>query len=205
MVGWEKFNKIAYKMINLAYINLLWILFTIVGLGVFGVFPATSALFTVVRKLIKDEDNIKIFSLFWVSYRTTFIQSNGFGLAFLLMAYFIYFDLYFLQSNSGSLQFLFPIIIFIMISTIITLLFLFPVFTHFNLKFFQYFKQSFLIAITSPFEVLAIGSLVGIIYFIATMLPGIIPLFTVSVFAYVTTLISFRAFTRIEKRQHLEM
>lgn len=204
MVGWEKFNRIAYKMMHLAYINLLWILFTVVGLGVFGVFPATSAMFVVVRKLIKNEDNIKIFSVFWASFRTNFLQANGFGLTFSFIAYFIYFDLYFLQLNSDKLQFLFPVIIFIMISGIVTLLFFFPVYTHFNLKFFQYFKQSFLIAITSPFEVLAIGASLGLIYFIATILPGIIPLFTGSIFAYVATLISFRAFTRIEKRQNIK-
>jgi uncharacterized membrane protein YesL len=202
LIGWEKFNKTANKMLELAYINVLWILFSGIGLLIFGIFPATIAMFSVVRKLIKNEEGIKILPTYWTSFRSNFFHANGFGLIFLLIAYFFYFDFYFLQLNSGKLQFLYPILIFILISGIVTLLFFFPVYAHFKLKFFQYFRQSFLIGITSPVEVIAIGVLAGIIYFIATILPGIIPLFTGSVFAYGATLISVRAFTRIERRQN---
>ena len=201
MVGWEKFNRISYRMIELAYINLLWIFFTLVGLIAFGIFPATAAMFAVVRKLIRGEEKFKILPMFWTLFRTDFLKTNGFGLIFLVISYCFYFNFYFLQLNSGELQFLFPVLIFILISSIITLLFFFPVYVHFNLKFFQYLKQSFLIAITSPIEVFTIGALAGSIYFVATLYPGIIPLFTGSVFAYVATLISFRSFARIEKKK----
>lgn len=201
MAGWEKFNRIAYKMIELAYINMLWILFSGIGLFIFGIFPSTVAMFSIAHKLIKNEENIKIFPTYWTSFRSNFLQANGFGLIFLLIAYFFYFDFYFLQLNSGKLEFLYPVLIFILISGIITLLFFFPVYSHFELKFFQYFKQSFFIAITSPIEVIAIAAVAAIIFFITTILPGIIPLFTGSVFAYAATYISFRAFARIQRRQ----
>ncbi|WP_438298234.1 YesL family protein [Sporosarcina sp. FA15] len=200
MVGWEKFNRISYRMIELAYINLLWIFFTLVGLIAFGIFPATAAMFAVVRKLIRSEEKFKILPMFWTLFRTDFLKTNGFGLIFLVISYCFYFNFYFLQLNSGELQFLFPVLIFILISSIITLLFFFPVYVHFNLKFFQYIKQSFLIAITSPIEVITIGALAGGIYFVSTLFPGIIPLFTGSVFAYIATLISFKSFARIEKK-----
>jgi len=187
-------------MIELAYINLLWIFFTLVGLIAFGIFPATAAMFAVVRKLIRDEEKFKILPTFWTLFRTDFLKTNGFGLIFLVIGYCFYYNFYFLQLNSGELQFLFPVLIFILISSIITLLFFFPVYVHFNLKFFQYLKQSFLIAITSPIEVITIGTLAGAIYFVATLFPGIIPLFPGSVFAYIATLISFKSFARIEKK-----
>ena len=200
MVGWERFNRISYRMIELAYINLLWIFFTLVGLIAFGIFPATAAMFAVVRKLIRSEEKFKILPMFWTLFRTDFLKTNGFGLIFLVISYCFYFNFYFLHLNSGELQFLFPVLIFILISSIITLLFFFPVYVHFNLKFFQYIKQSFLIAITSPIEVITIGALAGGIYFVSTLFPGIIPLFTGSVFAYIATLISFKSFARIEKK-----
>ncbi|QNK90090.1 DUF624 domain-containing protein [Sporosarcina sp. resist] len=200
MVGWEKFNRISYRMIELAYINLLWIFFTLVGLIAFGIFPATAAMFAVVRKLIRGEEKFKILPMFLTLFRTDFLKTNGFGLIFLVISYCFYINFYFLQLNSGELQFLFPVLIFILISSIITLLFFFPVYVHFNLKFFQYIKQSFLIAITSPIEVITIGALAGGIYFVSTLFPGIIPLFTGSVFAYIATLISFKSFARIEKK-----
>lgn len=180
---------------------MLWILFTIVGLVAFGFFPATAAMFGVVRRLIKDEESFKIFPTFWALFRTDFLKANGFGLVFLLIAYLFFFNLYFLEANSGKLQFLFPILIFIFISGIVTFLLFFPVYAHYNLKFFQTIKQSFLIAVTSPIEVIAIGVSAGVIYFIATLFPGIIPLFPGSLFAYVTTFICMRAFARIEQRR----
>ncbi|MBE1554529.1 putative membrane protein YesL [Filibacter limicola] len=204
MVGWDKFNRIAYRMIELAYINVLWILFTLVGLIAFGIFPATAAMFAIIRKLINDEKDFKIFPAFWTLFRTDFLKVNGLGLIFLLIGYFLYFDFYFLQLNNGELQFLFPLLSFILISSVVTLLVFFPVYANFNLKFFQYIKQSFLIAITSPIEVIAIGASAVVIYFIATISPGITPFFTGSIFAYLATLISFRAFARIERRKKIQ-
>ncbi|MHC8517238.1 YesL family protein [Sporosarcina sp. ITBMC105] len=205
MIGWDNFNRVAYRMIELAYINILWIVFTLIGLVAFGIFPATSSMFVVVRKLIKEEESFKIFPAFWNAFRADFLKVNGFGLLFLTISYFFFFDFYFLQQNSGKLQFLYPILIFILISGTVTFLFFFPVYAHFNLKFFQYIKQSFLIAITSPIEVILIGATAVGIYFITTFIPGIIPLFPGSVFAYVATLISFRAFARIETRKNVQI
>ncbi|MBO1911160.1 DUF624 domain-containing protein, partial [Microvirga sp. 3-52] len=64
-MNWESFNNIAHRMIELIYINILWILFTILGLGIFGIFPATVSMFTIVRKIIVKEEKFKIFNTFW--------------------------------------------------------------------------------------------------------------------------------------------
>lgn len=72
-------------MIELAYINVLWILFSSIGLIIFGIFPATAAMFSVVGKLIKNEESIKIFPAYWTSFRSYFLQANGFGLIFYLL------------------------------------------------------------------------------------------------------------------------
>lgn len=198
---WEQFNKLVYLMLKLAYINALWILFTIVGLGVFGIFPATAAMFSLMPKLINKSDKIKIFPTFWAEYKSNFFKLNGIGLIFAAVIYFLYYDFTFLHINTGTFQFLYPILILITISTILTLLFFFPVFVHFKLKFFQYFKQALLIAITSPIEVIQI-ILVAVLVVVTTyFLPGIIPLFPGSVFAYVATKISFKAFDKIKVKK----
>lgn len=191
-------------MIKLAYINLLWIGFTIIGLGLFGLFPATTALFTIVRNWMRGEKTVGIFKTFWEIYRQDFFTSNGFSLLFVGVGYILYYDLLFLQLNSGKLQLLFPVLILILISYIITLLFFFPVFVHFDLKFFQYMKQSFLIAITSPFEIIQMIIAIAILSFIVSLLPGIIPLFTGSILAVAMTWISLRAFAKVERRKGIQ-
>jgi uncharacterized membrane protein YesL len=75
------------------------------------------------------------------------------------------------------------------------------VYAYFNLNFLHYFKQAFLIAITSPLEVLTIALMAGVTYFLLSLFPGAIPLFSGSVFAYLATIISNRAFRRIEEKK----
>ena len=199
-MNWENFNAIAYKILRLAYINILWLLFSIIGLGIFGLFPATTAMFAVTRKFIIGEKNFKTLPAFWKYFKQDFIKANGFGLIILITIYLLYFDFKFVEQSNGF-QFLVPILLLIFISFIVTLIFLFPVYSHFKLRFFQYIKQSFFIAITSPIELFAIGVSAVVIYFAMTLFPGAIPLFSGSVFAYISTILSFRAFERIEKKK----
>jgi len=201
-MNWDNFERVANRMIQLAYINVLWIFFILVGLGFFGLFPSTTAMFGVVRKLIRKEVGIKIFPTFWALFRQDFIKANGFGLILAAIAYFLYFDFTFIQLNNGRFDFLLPVIGFILISCIATALILFPVYAHFNLKFLHYIKQAFLIAITSPLEVLTIALLAGAISFLLSLFPGALPLFSGSLFAYFATIISTRAFRRIEDKKN---
>lgn len=201
MQGWQKFNTIIYLMLRLAYINVLWFFFTLVGLVFFGLVPATTALFAICRKLITDDDSFNIFPMYWSLFRKNFVKMNGYGIIISIIVYFLYFDFTFLHLNSGKLHLLFPVLIFILTSFIITMLVFFPVYVHFDLKFFQYFKQAFLIAILAPLRTLMIALVAVLIIGVAFILPGIIPLFPVSVFAYVSTLICRRTFLHVESKK----
>ncbi|MCH1626488.1 YesL family protein [Fredinandcohnia quinoae] len=201
MDRWEKFNRIAIWMMKLAYANLLWILFTLVGLILFGLFPATVAMFTIVRKWLNEENDFKIFGTFWSIFRTEFFKVNGFALIFGAISYILYVDFIFIQMNEGKPAFLIPVFFFILLSFVMTLLFFFPVYVHYRLKFFEYIKQAFFIAITCPLQTVSIGISVIVIYYIILFIPGIIPLFSGSVFALLANLISFSAFSKIKKRK----
>ncbi|RDW20649.1 YesL family protein [Oceanobacillus chungangensis] len=203
MVSWDKFNTIALWMLKVGYLNLIWILFTCIGVVVFGFFPATGAMFSIVRKWYKKENDFRIFPAFWKIYKKEFFKLNGFAVLFTIVGYVLYYDFTFLQINSGKLSFLFPVLVLILIAYVITLLFFFPVYIHFELKFFQYIKQAFLIAVTSPVETLSIALSFVALYFIVTLIPGIIPLFTGNVLAVVSTWISNRAFRRIKIRKSI--
>jgi uncharacterized membrane protein YesL len=84
-----------------------------------------------------------------------------------------------------------------------TLLYFFPVYNQFDLKFFQYIKQSFLIGATCIVEtVLLFVTVMGIIV-IMRLIPGIIPLFPGSVLALLITWCSNRALRKIAARKKL--
>ena len=53
-----------------AYLNLLWILFSLAGGVIFGFFPATIAMFAIAREWLKGNRNTN-FNTFWKHYRET--------------------------------------------------------------------------------------------------------------------------------------
>ncbi len=201
--GWDTFNFVANKAIKLAYINLLWIFFSVIGLVIFTLFPATIAMFTVINKLINIEENedIKVLPIFWQSFRSEFFKANGYGIFFVVIGCFLYIDFIFLKLHNEQLQILFPLLFLFILVFCVTLLFFFPVYVHYKLGYFQYLKQSFFIAMTSPVETIFLVLSGGLIYVVGRMLPGTIPLFVGSVFAYASIVISKRSFVRVKERQ----
>ncbi len=60
----DGYYRFAVWVTKFAYLNLLWIAFSLLGLGLFGLFPATAAMFAVVRKWINGEKDIPVFHVF---------------------------------------------------------------------------------------------------------------------------------------------
>ncbi|ALC91390.1 hypothetical protein AM500_17480 [Bacillus sp. FJAT-18017] len=201
MGNWEKFNSFATWMVKIAYLNILWIFFTLCGLVLFGLFPSTGAMFSIVQKWLRKEPVEKILPAFWKIFKKEIISLNKFGLFFIVIGYIIVYDFLFLQMNGEKLQLLYPVIGFIAISYILTLLYFFPVYTQFEMKFFQYIKQSFLLGAGSLLETILIITSFMLLTIIIRFVPGIIPVFTGSVMAVVITYCSNRSLHRINSRR----
>lgn len=86
---------------RIAYLNLLWLFFSLVGLLVFGIMPATTALHAVLRKLLSGEE-CDIKPTFWSVYQSEWGRSNLVGGAFFLGFVFFATDTYF-AFQDGSL------------------------------------------------------------------------------------------------------
>ncbi|MGD6854254.1 YesL family protein [Bacillus infantis] len=203
MGGWEKFNLFSIWMLKAAYLNILWIGFTFLGLGLFGLFPSTGAMFAITRKWLQKEPVENIFSAFWNVYKKEFFILNKFGLFFIVIGYILVYDFLFLNLNGIDLQFLLPLVGCAVLSYIITLLYFFPVYNQFELKFFQYIKQSFLIGATCIVETVLLFVTVIVLMVLVRLIPGIIPLFTGSVLALSITWCSNRALRKIAARKNM--
>lgn len=190
--------RIAEYIMLLAYANLLWILFTLMGAIVFGAFPSTAALYTVMRKWIMKEEDVAVWKTFWNTFRAELFKANAAGYLFLVVGFIIYIDLKFFQSQ-GSLIALtlsyFFVILFILY--LIMCLFFFPVFVHYELKTLQYLKQTFFIVMLRPLEaILAVAGSIAV-YYVMLISPGLIPFFSMSLTAYIITWFASRAFTKL--------
>ncbi|MFD2130384.1 YesL family protein [Pseudogracilibacillus auburnensis] len=171
---------------RLAYLNILWVFFTLVGLIIFGFMPATAAMFAVVRKWVLGEEDSAIFKTFWDSYRKEFLKANGLGMMFFLFGYFLIIEFQILRLQESLLYFIVSFgVITIFILYTIALTYFFPIFVHFNLKLTDYLKWPFIIGIVHP--ILTLFMMIGlltILYITFMTIPAILFFFGGSMSAY---------------------
>ncbi|WP_338786490.1 YesL family protein [Metabacillus sp. FJAT-53654] len=150
-------NSILEWISRLALLNLLWIFFSLLGFIIFGFFPATAAMFAVVRKWALGEMEIPVFKTFWSSYKKEFIKGNILGSIIMLMGVVLLIDFLFLQQAAQSIQNLLLVPFYIISIIFVCMLFyIFPMFVHYEMKTFDIIKNSFFVMIYNPFSTLLI-------------------------------------------------
>ncbi|HEO8420002.1 YesL family protein [Niallia sp. FSL W8-0635] len=197
-----KLYTICEWIMKLAYINLLWILFTVSGLVLFGFMPATVALFTVVRKWFMKETDIPIWKTFFSIYKSEFLKSNIYGLVFVLAGAMLYADYYLILNLDGIIRIVTTsILLLISCLYVITLLFFFPVYVHYHLKFIDYFKYSFFLGVLNIHILLLV--LLGLVadIFLLLYVPGLLPFFSGVSVACILMSSSILIFQRMQKQE----
>lgn len=155
--GWMgKLYSFCQWITRLAYINLLWLLFMGLGLVVLGAAPSTATMFSIIRKWVQGESNFPIFSTFWEIYKKEFRKANVLGFLLLLISIVLYMDWRLISSVQG---FLYPILTGCLIGVaflfVVVMLYIFPVFVHYEYRTLQYLKTAFLIGISYPLHTMA--------------------------------------------------
>lgn len=194
-----------YKLTNwtmrLAYVNILWIVFSIMGLVIFGFFPATVAMFAVIRLSGKDED-VPVFKTFWKVYKQEFLKSNLLGFIVIIIGIIFYMDFHFLKETSNTfLQQLYLPLIFLSCLFYLTVLYMFPIFVHYDLKTVQIFKNAFLIMIMNPLPTLYMIAGIIAVYFAVSYFPGLLPVFSGSILTLIIMSSATLAFKKIERKK----
>ncbi|MCM3443657.1 YesL family protein [Metabacillus halosaccharovorans] len=184
---------------RLAYVNSLWILFSLAGLIILGLGPSTAAMFAVTRKWIMGEKEIAIFSTFWETYRSEFVKSNILFSVLFVIGYLLFFDLRFLLNFDGLIFTILSVgIASVMIVYLFIALFTFPMFVHYNVKTFQNMKYSFLFVITHPIKLLLLTVSLAPIFLIFFIFPGLLPFFAGSVTSLVVMYFASTIFRKFD-------
>ncbi|MDX8045540.1 DUF624 domain-containing protein [Gracilibacillus sp. S3-1-1] len=178
-----RFGNWIFKLLML---NVLWFFGTLLGLIIFGFFPATVALFAVIRKLVMQaEEDAAIFPLFWSTYKAEFVKSNLLGMIVLLIGGLFAFDLYILNHLEPSmLNQLLRIILFVAIivySAFVT--YIFPVFVHYDTNMIGYLKYTIILVLGRPFHTMFMLTCLVVLLYLLRWIPGLIPVFGLSMFA----------------------
>jgi uncharacterized membrane protein YesL len=199
---WGGLYRMMDWVMKLVYLQCLWMVFTIAGLLVFGLFPSTMAMFAVSRKWIRTGSDIPVFQSFWQAYKTEFVKTNILGWIFVGLGFIFFFYLRLFKGLDGVVfDVLFYITLMLSVVYVMNLLFLAPVLVHYQLKIREVVKYSSIIALYNPFHTISMAAIiVGLSYVLLSYSPGIILFVGNSVITCICMWIAHLAFMRIEQK-----
>lgn len=198
--------QITEWITRFAYLNLLWIAFTLLGVIVLGLFPATTAMFSVCRKWLRGQTDVPVFRTFWDYYRRDFVKSNVMGLFIWLVAALIAADIFYLMAlDAVQLSWTSIPLFAFMLLVLMFLFYLFPTFVHYDIKVTQVLKNSFLIMLINPIHSLLIFLCLVPLFLIMQAFPALAFIFGASSYAFITMWISLNAFNKTAEKSTSEL
>lgn len=159
---------------RLFWLNLLWLAFSALGLVVFGIWPATAAMFGVSRSWVRSGAEGSVAQQFWTIYRQTFWRANAVGIILSLLGALLGLDVR-LTAVTGSpvLRLLEAPLIALWLGYLVTVVWIWPVFAHYQTGVLDYFRISFIIGICRPLRTLAMVGVVAATTVLSVWLQGV--------------------------------
>lgn len=196
----ERFNTISEWVYFFLIVQVLWIIGVMLGGVILGIFPATYAMFAVVRKRIQDGD-VSVNREFWKIYKSSFLKVQIQSWIWVLIGVFIYYDVRLLFSYQQVLTTIFAVIfVSVLIVYLLVSMLLIPIYNHYELTAFNRIRLASMIAIMLPYISIGLGvSTIGI-YLLVTHLPVLFVFFGISLTAYLYTMMATFAFNKVEEK-----
>ncbi|MBT2734429.1 YesL family protein [Bacillus sp. ISL-7] len=186
----NKFHSLSTWISNLAYINILWLTFTLLGGVLLGIFPATIAMFFIIKRMFLEKSDFSIIKEFTILYKKEFKKSNLLFFPFILLAIIIAADIRFIS----SLDFAFNSLV---VKLFYVLLFLLAMIFLYSLVVYIYgargkkeiFKSSLYILFHNPMTNLYILTGLLLLHFLTLKVAGLSVVFSGSVFSLIVLMI----------------
>lgn len=203
LTGWKgSLYRYGNWAMKLAYLNLLWLAGIIAGAVIGGVFPSTAAMFSIIRKWMQNASlDLPLVPAFIEEYKREFIKANVYGYVWAAIGGIIYVDLQFFRGIPALWATLFSYFFFILgVIYLAALLFAIPVYVHFDMRVFYYFRNSVYIALSNPIYSLLMALGFYFPYLLISKIPGLLPFFGGSLIALPLMGLSLRLFELLEQK-----
>lgn len=200
-----KINDFFTEVLEFMVLNVMWILCTLLGGIVFGWAPSTVAILTIMRDKIRKSERAGVIKTFWKIYCKEFKAANKLGI--LLTIVFI---IAFINKQNFDAQ---PEAIFgglsiisliVMLAVILVSVFVFPLYVHYDIEGKKYLPTALTMMVFRPFVTICQILWAWMIYSISMLIPGLIPVLAIAVYAYGVMAISYQFFMRNEDRLKAE-
>lgn len=135
-------------------------------LAPFTVFPATSALFTVVRKWVMGNTDVGTFRTFFKGYKENYVKSMFGGLIYTLMFVIMYIDVTVYMTQMPNLRIVAIVMLVLMIILSVSMFNFFSIVVHYQMSFKQIMTNSILLTIARPIRVFSTLIVAGVLLYI---------------------------------------
>lgn len=195
-------TNVFFRMLDIfahfVLLNLIWI---ICCLPVVTIFPATAALFAVVRKWITEGTDAGTVRLFFGKFRENFRKSFLIGLGWMVAGVILYVDYsILLQYDIAMKSAIFGILVFASLVYVFMSLYIFFVLVHFELSIVHTLKNALLLSVSHYFHTLLCLAVVGIAIAVSVYFPLLLIVMG-SVSAFILYSIFHQLTARMEKRK----
>jgi uncharacterized membrane protein YesL len=193
------FSARAYSFFDtllwIACLNLLWILFTLLGLGVLGAGPATAAAQILVRRRARGEA-APLLKSFTREYFANFVRANALALPAMAVAVALVMNWNYSSGAGGWISRLIAagtVVAAIFLAAV--LCYLFPMYARYELPLGQYLMACSRFAVRHLAGTVILLFVTAAAVYASRALPGLIPFFSIGAWLYVTGWLCDRFFT----------
>lgn len=145
----NKLMQVFDWIYRLLYLNALWVLFTLAGLLVFGLFPSTVSMFHIAKEWLSGNKDFPVFNTFFTKFKEEFIRSQLLGVILVAAAILLYFDIQFFFQKDGMLFYMLRYLVLTAgFVFVIMLQFIFPLFVQEKMPLRKFLKNVLFISIT---------------------------------------------------------
>ncbi|MCM3164865.1 YesL family protein [Metabacillus litoralis] len=196
----SKLDFILQWIFRLVVLNVAWIFYSVLGLFVAGIFPATAAMLSVARKWILGEHDIKTFQTFKNAYRQEFATANILGWILTITGVILYVNFQLMKNSVIVFSVVTPFAFYLMVFFyMILLIWAFPMLVHYKATWRQHLKNAIIVGLSKIHYTLMCGLAIFAILYLSLSYPGIIPFFTISVLGIGVMWVTLRVFTRMDQ------
>lgn len=181
---------------NFFLLNLLWLL---LSLPLLTAFPATAAMFGVIRDWKLNKQNGVFFS-FFSHFKRNFKQSFTYGILWFIFAVVFYID-FMLLEHMGPVMNMLVMVMLLILGIIVTFvtIYLFPVMVHYDLKVFKTIKFSLFYSFMYIHITLISIVICALVIIISLFFPMLL-VFAFSLTAHIIFSLCFKTFDKTAKK-----
>lgn len=171
---------------RLLYLNAIWLLFS---LPIFTIIPATAALFAVLDKMVRDDQDEPDFKVFFREFKRLFLKSYPLGLSIAIIGGLLVLDLLILRNAVSEMTVIIRVaLLAVSLLFLIAVSYCFPVFLRYQFPWYKTLFFSFMLGVRKPIITFLMSCGFLLIVLLVLFVTGIGVLLVASLTALISTI-----------------